>query len=385
MLIEIARADSFEKFREALRQLACPGQNVVYADVDGTIGYQCTGRFPIRRNGDGTVPVPGWTSKHEWDGWVPFDELPWSKDPPSGFVATANQRVHDDDYPHLIGFDVHPPYRAQRIVELLAASDALTVDGCASIQTDTISIPARRLLPMLTLVSPKSRLAREALERLGAWDGDLHTDSWEAAVYEVWLGTIAHHLFFFEGSQDHREAFAAYFSWREPFVCSALPEILASGRPPPAGGSLRELLGGSLESALDDLKERLGDDPEAWRWGALHHARFAHPMARLPGVGELFVAADHELGGDEQTVLQAGIDARLGFDAVVVPSWRFVTDLGDPDSSVAVLTTGQSGNPASPHWNDQAELWASGGVRPAPFTRPAVEAVADRSLLLSPG
>ena len=106
-------------------------------------------------------------------------------------------------------------------------------------------------------------------------------------------------------------------------------------------------------------------------------------MARLPGVGALFVAAEHELGGDEQTVLQAGVDAQLGFDAVVVPSWRFVTDLGDPDASVAVLTTGQSGNPASPHWNDQAGLWASGGGRPVHPA--AVEAVADRSLRLSPG
>jgi penicillin amidase len=102
-------------------------------------------------------------------------------------------------------------------------------------------------------------------------------------------------------------------------------------------------------------------------------------------VGELFVAAEHEMGGDEQTVLQSGLDARLGFEAVVIPSWRVVIDLADLDRSVAVLTTGQSGNPASPHWNDQTRLWATGQTRPCPFTRPAVEAAAERSMRLLPG
>ena len=116
--------------------LECPGQNVVYADIDGTIGYACTGRFPVRRSGDGTVPVPGWTGDHEWDGWIPPEELPWAKDPGRGFLATANNRVHDDAYPHLIGHDFHTPYRARRIVEVLQAQRSLhastTWSGCSS-------------------------------------------------------------------------------------------------------------------------------------------------------------------------------------------------------------------------------------------------------------
>ncbi len=376
-LVDAATAQSFEAFREALRGLSCPGQNVVYADVDGTIGYQCTGLYPIRRNGDGTVPVPGWTSQHEWDGFVPFEELPWSKDPASGVIVTANNRIHDGDYPHTLGHDFHPPYRAARIAELLTSTDRVTIEGSARIQTDTVSIPARLLLSSLTAFVPDAEGARAAVDRLRSWDGDVRADSWEAAVFEVWLGEIAAAVLARAGDGD---MLAAYYTSREAFMCSALPEILE--REPPA--TRDELLGSSLRSALDELTRRLGDEPAVWRWGALHRVRFAHPMSRLPGLSAMFVAAEHELGGDEQTVLQGGVDGRGRFDALVVPSWRMVVDVGDPDASVAVLTTGQSGNPASPHWNDQSGMWAAGEVRACPFSRPSVEAAAERVLTLVP-
>ncbi|HJS26080.1 MAG TPA: penicillin acylase family protein [Actinomycetota bacterium] len=380
-LVDMARSRSFEEFRAAVRGLSCPGQNVVYADADGTIGYQCTGRYPLRRTGDGSAPVPGWSAEHEWDGWVPFEDLPWSEDPEAGTIVTANHRVHDDAYPHLLGLDFHPPFRAERIAEVLRETPGISVEQAAGLQVDTVSIPARRLLPLLLQADARSDAGRWALELLRDWDGDLGPGSAAAAVYEVWVGEIAALVL---GRDDDPETFAHYFAWREAFVCSALPAMLEGNEPPPAGGAWDQLLGSALESTLAGLEARLGPDRDAWRWGALHHVRFGHPMAGLPGAGAMFVATDHELGGDEQTVLQAGIDARLGFDVVVVPSWRFVTDLGDPDAAVAILTTGQSGNPASPHWNDQTELWASGGARSAPFTRPAVEAAADRSLRLSP-
>jgi len=221
-----------------------------------------------------------------------------------------------------------------------------------------------------------------ALDRLRRWDGDLRADSWEAAVYEVWLGEIAERAL---GAEDDPETFASYFSSRESFVCSALPAMLESRRPPPVGGSWEEILAGGLAAALRLLEERLGGERNAWRWGALHRVRFAHPLARMPGLGPVFVAGEHELGGDEQTVLQAGFDAHLGFDALVIPSWRVVVDLADLDASRAVLTTGQSGNPSSPHWNDQSALWEAGELRECPFSRPAVEAASERSMLLVPG
>jgi penicillin G amidase len=296
--------------------------------------------------------------------------------------VTANNRIHDEDYPHLIGLDFHTPFRARRIAHLLSSNDAVSVADCGSIQVDTVSLPAQRLLPHLVSIDSTNDEGREALDRLRRWDGDLRADSWEAAVYEVWLGEIAAHAL---GAEDDPETFAAYFSSREAFVCSALPAMLESRRPPPVGGSWDEILAGGLAAAIRVLEERLGDDRNAWRWGALHRVRFAHPLARMPGLGPMFVAGEHELGGDEQTVLQAGFDAHLGFDALVIPSWRVVVDLADIDASRAVLTTGQSGNPSSPHWNDQSALWAAGELRECPFSRPAVEAASERSMLLVPG
>jgi penicillin amidase len=379
-LIDLVRATSFEDVREALRKLSCPGQNFVYADVDGTIGYQCTGRYPVRRSGDGSAPVPGWTSEHEWDGWLAFEDLPWAKDPGRGWIVTANNRIHDAGYPHLIGRDFHTPFRAERIAELLDADPTLDVNAAARMQVDTVSLPARRLLPRLLETTPVTEEAAAALAALREWGGDLRADSYAALVYQTWLGSIAARVL---GAAEDRATFDAYFGWREAFTCAALPGLLETQ--PPRGGSWGDLLAEALEDTLIWLRDRLGVDREGWRWGAMHRVRFAHPLARLPMVGELFVAAEHEIGGDEQTVLQAGVDARLGFDAVVIPSWRVVVDFADVDRSAAVLTTGQSGNPVSPHWNDQSELWARGELRQCPLTRPAVEAAAERSLTLLPG
>jgi penicillin amidase len=385
-LLDIVRATDFESFRDALRGLSCPGQNVVYADVDGTIGYQLTGRYPVRRIGDGSVPVPGWTPEHEWTGELAFEDLPWSRDPERGYVVTANNRPHDDAYPHLIGVDFHAPFRARRIAELIESAPApLDVDAIARFQTDTTSIPARTLLPRLgAAVEPVSEGRAWALGRLRDWDGDLRADSAAAALYNAWLARIAWRLL---GADADRATFDRYAAWREAFVCLALPTLLESDPPAwaVAGGGWSEILGPALDEALAALVEALGADRDSWRWGALHRVRFAHVLARMPGLAPMFVAAEHELGGDEQTVLQGGFDGRAGFDAAVVPSWRFVADLSDLDASRAVLTTGQSGNPVSPNWADQSGAWIAGELRPAPVTTAGVREVAERRLSLRPG
>jgi len=378
LTLRAAQATSFEAFRAAALGLECPGQNVVYADVDGTIGYACTGRFPIRRGGDGTAPVPGWTAEHEWDGWIPAEELPWATDPERGFLATANNRIHDDAYPHMIGNDFHTPFRVRRIVEILQANDRCTVDDMVRLQLDTVSLPAREALPLLTALEAHNEAARDALDLLRGWDGDMVADSAPAAIFNVWSRQIARRVL---EPRLGEELFGHYHAWREPFQCQALPRLLRE----PDGWLDDELLRAALDAAIDELRETCGDDPAAWRWGTIHRLRLAHPLAAIPGLEPLFLAADVELGGDEQTVMQAGFDGRQGYPAAVIPSWRAVYDLADLDRSVGVMPAGVSGNPASPHWNDQTGPWLGGVPHPLPFSAAAIDAAAVGDLRLLPG
>jgi penicillin amidase len=367
-LVDVAGVGSFEEFRDTARVLECPGQNLVYADVDGTIGYQCTGLYPIRRAGDGARPVDGWTAEHEWDGFVPFDELPHAADPDRGYLVTANDRIHDEDYPHLIGHDFHAPHRARRIAELLEAREEHTIETCRAIQSDTVSLPARELLPTMTFGDER------ASALFGGWDHDVPADSaagalWEFLVDELARGAVA----------AAPELLDEYLTDRELFRCRALPVLVEEGV------VARDRLDDALATAWDRCAELMGADPTAWRWGDVHRARFVHPLGRMPGLEPLFVAAELPLGGDEQTVNNAGFEGEGPFDVYVVPSWRAVYDLADLDASRGVLPTGQSGNPASPHWNDQTTAWAAAELRPLPFTRPAVETAVVGRLALLPG
>ena len=377
LALEVARVTSFEEFRRGAWGVECPGQNFVYADVDGTIGYQCTGRFPVRRSGDGTAPVSGWTNEHEWDGWIAFDELPWAVDPARGYLVTANNRIHDDAYPHLIGHDFHSPYRARRVVERLEAVGPHDVASIAAIQSDTVSLPARATIPLLLRLEPHTDEEHAAIALLGAWDGDMAAGSGAAALFNVWSRHIARRVL---RARLGDGLFRRYHTWREVFQCEVLPALLQD----PNGWLDDDLLRAALIDALIELRERLGEDQAAWRWGALHRLRLLHPLGSLPGLESLFTAADVELGGDEQTVMQGGFDGQDGYPAAVIASWRAVYDLADLDRSVGVLPAGMSGNPASPHWNDQAPLWAAGDHHPLPFTRRAVEAAAVATLRLLP-
>jgi penicillin G amidase len=389
LVLDAARATSFEEFRRAAAGVECPGQNFVYADVDGTIGYQCTGMYPIRRTGDGTAPVSGWTDEHEWIGYVPYDELPWAENPKRGFLVTANNRIHDEAYPHLIGRDFHAPYRARRIAELVLAEERHSVASFARIQADTVSLPARATLPLLLELDPQTNEERAALDVVRAWDGDMTAESAGAAAFNVWSRHIARRVL---EPRLGEELFRTYHAWRELFQCEVLPGLL---RDPDAAwfgtgdagpdAARDDLLRAALADAIGELRQRLGPEPAAWRWGAIHRLRLVHPLGALPGLEPLFTAADVELGGDEQTVAQAGFDGRDGYDVAVIPSWRAIYDLADLDRSVGVLPAGESGNPASAHWNDQSRLWAKGDHHPLPFTRPAVRGAAVSTLRLLPG
>ena len=362
LAIEVAQAADFAAFRSAILQVACAGQNFVYADVDGHIGYQCTGRHPVRATGDGTRPVPGWDGEHEWIGWIAPEDLPWAFDPDDGVLATANNDIQPPGYPHLIAKDFHEPNRRDRIVELLAARDDHNVASMRAIQLDTVSLAVPPLLEHLCALEPHTDAQRDALDALRAWDGDLRADSHEAALFQAWISAIMARLF---AERMGPELFAAFQGFRETFLCRALPDMLADQVDPDA-------LRGALDDAIAEVAGRT--------WGELHTLVLAHPLARIPGLDEVFTAASIPFGGDSQTIAQGGFDPLLGYRPAVIPAVRAVYDLGDLERSASVVPTGISGNPASPHWADQAPLYASGDSKPAGFNEPSTA-----TLTIAPG
>jgi penicillin amidase len=281
--------------------------------------------------------------------------------------VTANERIHDDEYPHLIGVDFHAADRATRITELLEEHGNHTVDSCRRIQADTVSISARSLLPRLSIEEERVR------SLFDGWDHDLDARSAAAALWEVFVDELSRRVL--GGAEPLTEE---YLTDRELFRCRALPSLLDEDV------LTARQCDDALAAAWDRCSAAMGPEPEDWSWGAIHRAAFAHPLGLMPGLEPLFVAADHPLGGDEQTVNNAGFEGEGPFRVYVAPSWRVVYDLSDLDASAGVVPTGQSGNPASPHWNDQTEMWATGSLRPLPFTSAAVEEAATDRLALIP-
>jgi penicillin amidase len=387
-LVHMAAATGFDAFRDALRTWGSPGQNIVYADADGTIGYQCTGRYPVRRSGDGTTPVPGWTDEHEWDGWIAFEDLPWDVDPPEGFLATANARIHGEDYPFLIGHDWSPPSRVRRIGELLEATPLHSPESFAAMQADTVSIPGRELARFLASVEGADERQAAAIALLADWDGDLGADSAAACVYEAWCHHVAELVLrpalgdaLFTHAYGRASSIGA---WRAAVLPTLLSRPTARWFGADGLQARDDLLRRALDAALGELEERLGPDPSAWRWGDLHHVVFAGPLAAFPGLGEIFTAGVVGRGGDDDTLDQGAFEPERRYDAVVIASWRQIQDLSDPDASTGTHTTGQSGHPGSPAWRDLIPLWSTGERHPLPLSREAVERASATSTTLVP-
>jgi penicillin amidase len=256
-------------------------------------------------------------------------------------------------------------------------------------QTDTVSLPARDIVPWLLRVEPATDRQKEALALLAGWDHDVAADSAPAAIYEVWCKHVALAVLgsIFDDQQllDH---FYGRRQWTNAFQYQVLPNLLAYptarwwGRNGAEGRDDR--LRAALDAALDELTAALGEDLEAWRWGALHRARFAGRLALIPALADLFTAGDVEMGGDEQTINQGLYEPGAGYDVVVAPSWRQILDPSDWDASMGTHTVGQSGNPTSPHFADMVSLWANGEHHPLPFSREAVDRHAASTMRLRP-
>lgn len=369
-LLKICRARGLDEFQEALRNFAIPAQNFLYADRAGNYAYFCAGRFPRRRRGEGPFPLDGASGASEWQGEIPFDELPSLINPPSGLIVTANHRIVDDTYPHTLTYLWEPPYRARRILELLERG-GLDVPDMAAIQGDVLSLQAKAVV--MRVIAPVagdlSRRARAAAERLLHWDFRMRAESGEAALYHVFYERLRSLVFADRLNRVTHELYRGYFSLLHlPVV--PVDRILEEGEAVWMPEGRGPVVSRALEEAVAFLEEKMGAEGE-WAWGKVHSFTLRHPLGGGRDRGSTFLNRIVQLNrgpfphpGDGMTVNVAAYLLSHPFEPVVGPAYRQIVDLGNVHESLWIIPGGSSGDPLSPHYSDQLADWRDGRYHP---------------------
>jgi penicillin amidase len=391
-LLSLDRASDWDEFRAALQLWAVPSQNFVYADIVGNIGYQTPGLIPIRREGHtGLIPVPGWTGQYEWEGYIPFEELPTLFNPPTGFIVTANNKVVSDEYPYVLGYDFAVGHRAQRIETLLEEQKTFGVEDFRRIQADTYSIPAEIFTPYLLQIEPQGFLQERALNELRGWDYRSDADSTGAAIFEVVYMKLVENTFGDELGQEVLGEYVAASSWHH----LSLERMIEEPENPwfddvttPEREDRDDIVVRSFADALDYLGNRFGDVPNAWEWSRLHGATFVHQPLGESGIAPLeriFNRGPVPVGGSGYTVNAASFDPKEPYATTHGVSQRLIVDLSDFDNSVSTHTTGQSGLVFDRHYDDMVPLWQAVEYHPLLWSKAEIETQREGLLVLQPG
>jgi penicillin amidase len=383
-------ATDWRSFREAARSFAVPAQNLVYADVDGNIGYQAPGLVPIRKSGnDGLQPSEGWLPSNDWTGkYVPFDALPDELNPDEGFVATANQAVIGPGYPYYLTADWDYGYRSQRIRELLTEKQAYSVDDLAAIQLDTRDGLAAKLVPYLLDVQLPPGYPSDGQRLLADWDFQDAADSPAAAYYNVVWSNILRLAF----RDELRQSLWPEGGSRWWAVVSALLDKPADSwwddrTTKDVVETRDDILREALLDARDELTRREALDPAKWSWGRLHRMNLHDQTLGESGIGPVEWVVNrngYRVGGAGSVVDATEWDASEGYAVTAAPSMRMIVSLANFDDSRWINLTGASGHPASSHYDDQTPLYVRGLTLPWAFTRPTVDAATQDRLTLVP-
>jgi penicillin amidase len=350
--LSLMRARNWDEFLQGVARYKVPSENLVYADVDGNIGWVAAGYAPVRTNWSGLLPVPGHTGEYEWKGFVPPEELPREFNPSRHYIATANHNILPEKYPHQLSFEWALPYRFRRIDRELQSRDNWDRIHFERLQQDVVSLPARRFQAILRRweVAEGSRAAA-IVPQLLAWDAQLRVDSERALIYKVWFEKLAAALFGADlGSRVNVE--------------TVLRRLETEPQP--------RALGASLDQALDQIQALFPD--RNWKWGRLHQIVFRHPLGK-----EEWNRGSIPRPGDAYTVnATSGPRLRQTNGA----SYRQIIDLSDWDRSVMTNVPGEVGDPTSEHYDDLIGDWNHGQYHPMPFSRRAVEAAVSERYMI---
>ncbi len=392
--IRINRAQDWTGFLDAARDFHAPQQNMHYADHEGNLGFIAPARIPVRGQDNdlmGLAPAPGWEARYDWQGFIPFEELPHFYNPASARIVTANEKIVANDYPHYLGSDWALPYRAQRIHALLDEMPHHTVESFAEMQADHLSLAARELLPLLLATQAASPRAEHALTLLSRWDGSMDADTVEPLIHNAWVREASRMMFEDELGEALMRDYWELRNVYQPMV-NALKDV--NGQSRWCGSQLSgtpadcaRLLTESLEAALVDLERRYGADMANWKWGEAHAARSEHRpfgrqalLARLfdirvptPGDNYTINVGRHSLANEEQP-----------FTNRHAASLRAIYDLSDLENSRFMHSTGQSGHVLSARYRNFSQRWAAVEYFTIPVDRVRAEENSLGTLTLSP-
>lgn len=429
-LFAMMKAQNCSMFHEALRDWTAPVQNVVFCDTAGNIAYSYPGKIPVRAKSSGRLPVPGWTDEYEWAGYVPFESLPHVVNPSQGYLASANNRLWRESDSPSIALEPISGDRAQRISEMILdeglrlGQEKIGLDFIQKMHSDQLSPSARVIQRYLNQVplkhsvhTPETDLDA-ALKLMKEWDGVLAVDSPAAAIYQMFIHEMAKLVlspkldpgetrrkpaqggssptsltsrFLGKGPTPVLAEVGLFGERWLPWLIDTLADADSHWFDLGNGEKRDEIILLGLRKAIDELKRILGADMSHWGWGKLHHCTFHHALDVNPLMAALFNRGPYPTGGDSTTIWATG----TGYDDpatsappeaahMIGPAYRMIVDLGDLRNSMSVLTPGQSGNPASPHYDDQISAWYHAGYHPMLFDRQDIEKQALHQLTLSP-
>ncbi len=393
-ILKLNMASNWEEFQAALEGWDTPGQNIFYADREGNIGYQAVGKIPIRPNGNGRLPVPGWVSDNEWQGYIPYDELPHVYNPNQGFLVSANHRVEPEGYPYYLSDGYTPGYRAQQIEDLLQEYAPLTVEDMDLIQEDTYSPQAVQLMPYLNVIEADSPLEEAAREALLNWNLRTDIEGAGTSVYEAWQMRLLANIVTDElGDATAQLYISGHYVRHATQQMPMLIEMMQDPNHPwfdnkntPEEETRDDIIQQSFDEAVAWLTRLQGDDIANWDWGRLHTVTFPHqPFSQIPVLQNVFNSKTYPMRGSNYSVYTNSYDWLNPFTVWIVSSARHITDMSDYSNSVMLGSTGQNMNLLSPHREDVVELWQQGLPFPMSYTEAEVEAVHESTLILQPG
>jgi len=373
-LLPMMKAASVDELNESMRKWVDPCNNLVSADVHGNIAYLHRGQVPIRSMSNAWMPVPGWSGDHEWQGSIPFEKLSRLRNPSTGFIVSANNRIPDQKYPYYIALSYAPEYRARRIYERLENLTGATMEDMRSIHGDSISIPAQVFIKLIAEAKLTNEFSIKAQSMLVRWNGAMERDAVAPTIYSAFRVKLLHKIIGSRMGPLVDVMFNSTGRGAPRHLGELASQIVHQAKTGdaaflPQGVTWGSIAGEALNEAVAYLRQRLGGDMETWKWNTIHRTSPKHPISHLfPGLENFLNPPPVSMGGDGDTPYAAGYSPGRPFDVTLLSVVRYIFDISDWDNSGWAVPLGVSGHPGSRHYADQASIWGNLELIPMRYT-----------------